>query len=72
MPLMGFRPKDDPGVVAAVPATVYTLRTLAEVNQLLLESGFTESRCDVQTDRGRQIAWATARAGPHAKTDASA
>ncbi|MEE8580905.1 MAG: class I SAM-dependent methyltransferase, partial [Myxococcota bacterium] len=60
--LLGFRPKDDPRVVADLPQTVYKLYTLSEVKKLLEESGFHDARCEVETLRGRQIAWATAHA----------
>jgi ubiquinone/menaquinone biosynthesis C-methylase UbiE len=59
--LLGFRPKDDPAVVAAAHPAVYTLRTLLEVEKLLDESGFGALRTTVVTDRGRQMGWALAR-----------
>jgi ubiquinone/menaquinone biosynthesis C-methylase UbiE len=59
--LLGFRPKDDPAVVARAPETIYTLRTLGEVKQLLEGSGFREVRTETHTDRGRQMAWSIGR-----------
>ena len=59
--LLGFRPKDDPAVVTRSPETVYSLRTVAEVKELLQEEGWQDVRTDADTDRGRQMAWAMAR-----------
>jgi ubiquinone/menaquinone biosynthesis C-methylase UbiE len=59
--LLGFRPKDDPAVVARSPATVYTLHTIAQVKELLEGCGFDRVRTETHVDRGRQMAWAIAR-----------
>ncbi|MGH0035506.1 MAG: class I SAM-dependent methyltransferase [Myxococcota bacterium] len=59
--LLGFRPKDDPLVVARVPDTVYHLRTIDEVCALLEAGGFRDIETDVQIDQRRQIVWARAR-----------
>ena len=59
--LLGFRPKDDPAVVAQAPATVYTLHTIADVKELLEESGYEDVRTEADVDRGKQMAWAFGR-----------
>jgi ubiquinone/menaquinone biosynthesis C-methylase UbiE len=59
--LLGFRPKDDPAVVARAPESVYKLHTIAEVKALLEETGFRDVRTETHVDRGRQMAWALAR-----------
>jgi SAM-dependent methyltransferase len=41
--LLGYRPRDD-GTVAMLPATVYALRSVDEIEALLAESGFVEIR----------------------------
>lgn len=60
--VLGFRPKDDPSVVASAHPAVYTLRTRTEVEELLQECGFSQVRTESHTDRGREMAWAIARA----------
>ena len=59
--LLGFRPKDDPAAVARSPESVYALRSLSEVEELLRETGWEGIRIETDTDRGRQMAWALAR-----------
>ncbi len=59
--LLGFRPKEDPKVVAQLPQSVYRLYTLAEVEKLLLEAGFRDVQAETESIRGKQIAWASAR-----------
>ena len=41
--LLGYRPRDEE-TVAALPATVYALRTMDQIEALLAESGFVEVR----------------------------
>ena len=60
--VLGFRPKDDPKVVASLPASVYTLYTRAEVEKLLTEAGFAEVAVETRNLSGRQMSWALARA----------
>jgi SAM-dependent methyltransferase len=45
--LLGYRPRDE-HTVAALPATVYALRTADEIEKLLDESGFVAIRSTVQ------------------------
>ena len=59
--LLGFRPKDDPAVVARSPESVYALRSVREVEELLGETGWEGVRTETDIDRGRQMAWAVAR-----------
>ena len=56
--LLGFRPKDDPAVVAHSHPAIYDLRTLAEVEGLLKEAGFVDVRSETFTDRSRSMSWA--------------
>jgi SAM-dependent methyltransferase len=44
--LLGYRPRDE-HTVAALPATVYALRTAEDIEKLLAESGFVEIRSTV-------------------------
>ena len=60
--LLGFRPKDDPRVESELPKTVYKLYALKEVEGMLSESGFQQVSGEVQSIRGRQIAWVAGRA----------
>jgi hypothetical protein len=39
--LLGYRPRDEQ-TLSALPATVYTLRFVEEIEKLLAESGFVE------------------------------
>ena len=59
--LLGFRPKDDPAVVADSNPEIYNLRTMAEVAKLLEEAGFAEARTETCTNQGRSMTWALAR-----------
>jgi ubiquinone/menaquinone biosynthesis C-methylase UbiE len=59
--LLGFRPKDDPAVVARTHPEVFELRTAAEVAKLLEESSFAVLRSTREVDRGRSMSWVLAQ-----------
>jgi SAM-dependent methyltransferase len=59
--LLAYRPRDE-AAVATLPATVYALRSEGEVEALLAEAGFTESRTAERTIGKMRCAFTTARA----------
>lgn len=63
--LLGFRPKDA-AALAAVPASVYTLRSPDEVASLLREAGFENVHAELDPRATPPMAWvlAHASAGP--------
>ena len=58
--LLGFRPRDAASV-SDLPTAVYALRTLEEIGQMLIDTGF----CDLKTDLDRvakvSIGWMSGR-----------
>lgn len=60
--LLGFRPKDAESV-AALPASVYTLRTTEEVTASLAAAGFERAHVECEAGAAPPIAWALAFAG---------
>ncbi len=58
--LLGYRPRDE-HTVAALPATVYALRTADEIEKLLDESGFVEIRSTVHAIGSARCVFTQAR-----------
>ena len=58
--LLGYRPRDEQAL-AALPATVYTLRSVEEIKKLLAESGFVEMHSSERSVGGSRYACTEAR-----------
>jgi len=58
--LLGYRPRDEE-TVAALPASVYALRSADEIERLLAESGFVEIRTALRSIGGSCFAFTQAR-----------
>lgn len=57
---LGFRPAEDKAVTAQFPASVYTFRTTAEVEALLLAAGFAIADRQRRDTPGRSMVWLSA------------
>jgi SAM-dependent methyltransferase len=68
--LLGYRPRDDQ-LLADLPATVYALRSVEEIERLLGESGFVEIRSAERSIGRSRYTYTEARcpapAGPHGR-----
>ena len=58
--LLGYRPRDAK-TVAALPASVYALRTVEEVEALLGRAGFAEARSTEHAEGGGRLVFTEAR-----------
>lgn len=59
--LVGFRPRDEAST-AALPASVYTLRSIEDVEASLLAAGFRSTQADLERSGSYSMGWVLARA----------
>ena len=65
--VLGFGPKEDEQAASQFPSSVYRFYTGEEVRNLLRQVGFTEIETTIARVAGRDIVFATARAGTTSK-----
>jgi ubiquinone/menaquinone biosynthesis C-methylase UbiE len=70
--VLGFRPAEDKAVTRQFPDSIYTFRTIPQVEALLAKTGFRICRTIKRETQGHSMVWIGARRSPHTGEGAGA